>query len=874
VRRSAALIAAAFALALAVALWLFLAGTSVEVGAADSASRDEVASPEDVGRVTAERGAEAGGRAATQASEPAPLVDAPPKAIDPALRSIAVVRAGDFAPLAGAEVLWWPRAALPEQETALELWLAASGGDADLPAGFSRAISDERGLALLPDAEHGIEVLARSEGWLGVARFLQGDTPPMRVVVHPDRPVRVRVVDRERSPVEGVHVAVVADKDYFGYSRVRALTDAQGVAVLPHALYGLHEQSELLDRATVVVEELLEEVVWRDFDAQSPPPEPIELVIPRGGECEVRVVDSEGRPATGPYRVYLMVDDNDEPVDVDEIRPWWGNGLSRFHVTSGTALFREVRLGQRLIASVEPSSGLGFFNASAVGPRRLGERVTIEVRATGLELLTARVLRTDGQPLGNTALKVRAVLGESSDDAADFYELDWRPVTDAEGRLRIEFDADDLLDEDEDMFVEFVQIDPRQVDVARVRTQLPRVLPRGSADLGDLRLSELPVFVAGVTLDSARRPVGGVEVTAQAHQRDDYGELTLQPVPGVRALSDAQGRFVLRAPASLREAQLTAQKSELSSEPRDASVGAKDVELVLLPAGEIAGKVELHRTIQPSRLYMRAHLENTESEDESEHWIPLGADGSFYFRSLKPGRYTVAACSRDRDSPLETVEGVEVRRGEVTRDPRLDPLSLDASLRGVELSIVDLAGQPILDGISVVSRRGGADDSDWGWVEARAGVALILVGAQPPAVTVLGDEYITEHLPLVTESRTVVMRRAPKVTYRLIDAVDLPQDMRLGVRAEHEAGDKAGFSWNFEQPWFDADGRASCRVRHLGKYKLRFTLTLVGDRWESREIPTDPPFEFQVRELPAEQVVEVRCPSEALQATIEALRRP
>ncbi len=873
-RRSAALIAAAFALALAVALWLFLSGTSVEVGATGSASREDVASPEDVGRIITARDTEAVERAVTQASEPKQAGPSAPTAEDPTLRAIAVVRAGDFSPLVGAEVLWWPNPALPEQETPVELWLAASGDDASLPVGFSRAVSDERGIVRLPDAEYGIEVLARSEGWLGVARFLQGDTPPMRVVVRPDRPVRVRVLDRARNPVEGVHVAVVADKDYFGYSEVRAVTDAQGLAVLTHALYGLQEQSDLLDRATVVVEELLEEVVWRDFDAQAPPTEPIELVIPRGGECEVRVVDSEGRPATGPYRVYLMVNDNDEPVDVDEIRPWWGEGLSRFHVTSGTALFREVRLGQRLLVSVEPSSGLGFFNATAAGPRRLGERVTIEVRATGLELLTARVLRTDGQPLGNSALKVRAVLGESSDDAADFYELDWRPTTDGEGRLRIEFDADDLLDEDEDMFVEFVQIDLRQVDVARVRTQLPRVFPRGGADLGDLRMSELPVFAAGVTLDSARRPVGGVEVTAQTHQRDDDGELTSRPVPGVRALSDAQGRFVLRAPASLREAQLAARKAELSSDPRDASVGAKDVELVLLPAGEIAGKLQLHSSIQPSRLYVRAHLEDTESEDESEHWIPLGADGSFYFRSLKPGRYTVAACSRDRDSPLETVEGVEVRRGEVTRDPRLDPLSLDASLRGVELTIVDMTGQPILDGISVVSRRDGADDSDWGWIEARSGVALVLVGAQPPAVTVLGDEYITEYLPLVTESRTLVMRRAPTLVYRLAEPVELPPDMQLGVRAQHEDGDKAGFSWNFEQPVFESDGRASCRMRHLGTYEFRFTLTLYGERWASREIPLDSPFKFQVRELPAEQVVEVRCPQEALKAAIEALRRP
>lgn len=876
-RRSAALIAAAIALALAVVVWLFLPAV-VKDGEVAVSGPDAVATPELAAELSAAAESANAERRDTEASEPAPTEARPetaPVGATSGLRAVQVVRSTDLSPLAGVEVLWWPMPAVDRGEfDPLALWLQNSGDDASLPTGFERVVSSAKGVALLPDAEHGIRVFARCEGWSGRAQFAAGDTPPMRVVLSRDGALSVRVVDRAGAPAEGVTVGVSSDVTNRGFSIVRARTDKEGLARFPHAFHLLGESVDTSARLAVLLEELTEQPVGREFDPRDLPKEPIELVLPDGGECLVRVVDRDGKPALEPLEVQLATVGEDD-FDVSDFQPWWGNEVVRREgVTTGVALFRGVQPGVRLVASASRPGGMANYSVRVPSVRRLGERVEVELKLEGRQRIVGRLLREDGAPLADSTLGLRYLWGEDDPAEAQSYELEYKPHTDVQGRFEIEFNMGDWNDDDESSATfELAQLDARGEVTAIARVELPVRLPQGEFDVGTLRLVAVPEFASGVTLDAERRPVGGVRVSVYVPSEDESGEFEDARADTEFALSDAQGRFSLRLPARFRSVRLEARKDDLCSSRVAVERGASGVELLLEPAGQIAGRVEWNGLASGVRLFITAIAEGSSSNAPAVPWVPVQADGPFFVRGLRPGRYTIDVRTMEGDEPLASAAGVEVRSGETTRDPRLDPLKLGASMRVATLTILDGAGNPLSQDLNVIARYKDDNGDDYQWVPIVAGRAAVLVRDPAPAVSVMGEQFLTQYIEVLTDDRTLVMRPAPTVRFQLTERVMLPPDVTLGISLEHERGDKAGFSWDFEQPEFDENGRASLRARHLGNYKVSLRATLRGEIWKT--MPLDmPALDLHVRELPAEQSFEVRCPEEPLQVVLEALRRP
>lgn len=876
-RQSAALIAAAIALALAVVLWLFLRRGAEEVGAAESDS-SAVATPELATGLGSIEESPAPERRDTELAEATPValeVSSANANATNGLRAVNVLRAIDYAPMADVEVLWWP---LPPRDSgaldALGLWLQRAGDEESLPQGFERVLSSARGVVLLPDAEFGIRVFARCEGWSGRAEFAPGETPPMRIVLNRDAALAVRVVDRAGQPAAGVTVGVMGDLSMRGYAQVRAATDEQGLARFPHAFHGLGEAIETSVRLAVVLEELTLEPVGVEFDARNPPKEPIELVLPDGGECLVRVVDRDGKPALEPLEVQLATVGEDD-FDVRDFQPWWGNEVVRREgVTTGVALFRGVQPGVRLVASASRPGGMANYSVRVPSVRRSGERVEVELKLEGRQRLVGRLLREDGAPLADSTLGLRYLWGEDDPAEAQSYELEYKPHTDVQGRFEIEFNMGDWNDDDESSATfELAQFDARGEVTAIARVELPVRLPQGEFDVGTLRLVAVPEFASGVTLDAERRPVGGVRVSVYVPSEDESGEFEDARADTEFALSDAQGRFSLRLPARFRSVRLEARKDDLCSSRVAVERGASGVELLLEPAGQIAGRVEWNGLASGVRLFITAIAEGSSSNAPAVPWVPVQADGPFFVRGLRPGRYTVDVRTMEGDEPLASAAGVEVRSGETTRDPRLDPLALGGRLRVATLTILDGSGKLLSENLNVIARYADGNGDDYQWVPIVAGRAAVLVRDPAPAVSVMGEDYLTQYIEVLTDDRTVVMRPAPTVRFQLAERVVLPPDVTLGISLEHERGDKAGFSWDFEQPEFDENGRASLRARHVGNYKLVLRAVLRGDTWKSMQLAM-PPLELHVRELPAEQSFEVRCPEEPLNVVLEALRRP
>ncbi|MBM3990456.1 MAG: hypothetical protein FJ298_05535 [Planctomycetes bacterium] len=874
-RASAALIAAAIALALAVVLWLFLPAGVEEVGAAES-DAGAAATPELAARLGSLEERAASERRDTQHGEVAPAAasaeDANAEATS-ALRAVDVLRVTDHAPMAGVEVLWWP---LPPRDSGapdlLGQWLRCSGDEASLPEGYERAVSNAKGVVLLPDTEFGTRVFARCEGWSGRAEFAPGETPPMRIELHRDAALAVHVVDRAGQPAAGVTVGVVGDLSMRGYAQVRAQTDERGLARFPHAYHRLGDAVETSVRLAVVLEELTLEPVGQIFDARHPPVEPIELVLSDGGECEVRVVDRDGELVREPLDVQLTTVGDDE-IDISDFQPWWGNEVVRREaVTGGSALFRAIAPDIAMIATASRPDGLAHFSARVPRIRRALERVSVEIVLDGSPRVVGRALREDGTPLASSSLGVR-YLWTDADGATRAHGLEVKPHTDELGRFELELSPSDWGNGEDESRFELVQVDARGDAVASAPVTLPARLTPGVLDVGDVRLLALPLLASGVTLDAQRRPLGGVRVSVYAPAPDGDNENVEREVSTAHALSDAAGRFCLRLSERLHGVRIEAGKDELRSERVAIERGASDVELVLSPGGQIAGRVEWNGLGTLVRLFIRARMDGSGEGESAVPWVPVLADGRFFVRGMRPGRYAIDVRTLESAEPLASVEGVDVRGGETTRDPRLDPISLGGALRVATLTITDGSGEPLSRDLNVIARYANTTGDDYQWIPIIAGRAAILVRDPPPSVSVMGDEYLTQYIEMLTDDRTVVMRPAPTVHFQLTERVALPPDITLGINLEHERGDRAGFSWHFEQPEFDEHGRAALRARLVGNYKLTLRATLRGENWKTMQLDM-PPVELHIRELPAEQTFEVRCPEEPLKVVLEALRRP
>ena len=204
-----------------------------------------------------------------------------------------------------------------------------------------------------------------------------------------------------------------------------------------------------------------------------------------------------------------------------------------------------------------------------------------------------------------------------------------------------------------------------------------------------------------------------------------------------------------------------------------------------------------------------------------------GPEGEIYRGDdFWPGLYTLVVTS---GQTLAMVEGIEVRAGEVARDPRVSPLDLSGRLRLLRFRVESEAGFPIqkidfvVEEDKVPTRR--SRDALAGRYEilARAGSTRFAVGA-----------YGFRPVPLswFPEEQKVVLRPGIRVRFRSVPKGDM-EDPRPGLAGLHSLG----LSWIYEGP--SGPGIEADLLRHLGR----------GSHWnlDGRDIVLELPFPGRYR---------------------------
>lgn len=261
-------------------------------------------------------------------------------------------------------------------------------------------VADTRGVVRLPLIQTAGPMTARSDRRYGE----RWDWGADRIVIAPDRQLRVRVADHSGRPVPGVRVHLGWDpttpcsrdpRD--GYRN--AHTDDAGIAVLRHVQVCADALREHLGRnALFIVPYVLggaAEPIHRIQLDDGPLPDTLDVRLPPAGTAAVRVVDVRGARVGRNERWHLSVDAR--LVDGDGR---WAGEIG----ADGVARFAFLPIGRAL----RFTASLANYETPPIehpGLRRDGEHLAIEI-PFGPQATTVfgRAVDAGGEPLGRIAL--------------------------------------------------------------------------------------------------------------------------------------------------------------------------------------------------------------------------------------------------------------------------------------------------------------------------------------------------------------------------------------------------------------------------------------------------------------------------------------
>ncbi len=657
----------------------------------------------------------------------------PAVAADPARATIRVVRAGDFAPLEGAEVRWIEGDELRSEALLIEL--RDDQLEQRIAASDRSARSDAQGLAHVPAPNARRYVWARWNELWGCAWAHADMDATLEVVLAPDAPLEVEVLDAAGRPAEGVEV-LIARAGRSQHELRAATVAANGIAHVPHALAKLcgGEPSGTLFVRAVTSHPQPPQVL---VPAAPWPRHAIRLTLPVGGAVEVRTVDGEGKPLSTPASVMLSAF-----VDRRSAAP------RRALSSNGAALFEHVPLNCTLSVHALPNDLTGRWgggSTACAGPTRAGERVIVECPVVNSHpLITGRALDANGEPLARTLLHVdvRTAVDRAVDGAPQTCE------TDDEGRFAFSARIDPNERRPAAVLLRAREL---QLEAARNVTHPER---GAAVELGDVRLAQPEVLASGRVVASNGAPIAGAMV--QLHYPNQPAQSSFSAPLGYAGpdgaadelrvcTSDSSGRFELRAEVARGPIAIRANaEGYVWNDPVAIESGARDVELVLEPLTVIRGRVVGASGVVLERL--RAHGANTSAQ--------LDEHGRFALQSSGTAIDSVCIVGPESGDPLVCVSALSG-----PSDPRLERIALGDPPRLIELRLVDTKGLAVqrasVKWTGAGARRGELTDV--------TGCALIVSRSSEVDVTVTAPGMHEARFAGVRDADVLTLRPLPKL---------------------------------------------------------------------------------------------------------------
>jgi hypothetical protein len=486
------------------------------------------------------------------------------------------------------------------------------------------------------------------------------------------------------------------------------------------------------------------------LDPAALPREPVVLQLPPTGAVEIVVDDAVAVPAAD-LKVELR-----SPQEL-LVGPAFV-AATTVEPMHGVAKFPWVGLGQRWRVVVRRSGQNRPTVHDFTGPQLPGQTVVEHVTLQPPDarpVLVMLVHDPDDAPLAEQNLRIVMTARRAGSRSTSTFDL----RTDSRGVLRLLLE-DDLGEQAERTLA------LRATELG-ARVGVPEVLRPGDNDLGVVRLLPPPRLCSGVVLGPAGRPVAGARVSVSLQQRQQTSQW--EPLRDTEAVTTgADGRFAVQGEAG--EGQLgveVAAAGFLPLGPEPFARGA-DLRLVLDAAATVTGSVLLGEVIEIQDVVVELSLGERRVTERLDR---RGAQGAFEFTGLPGGTASVRVRALgERDGIL--VDGVLLRPGEVTADPRLQDVDLAAGRRVVRFTVVGTDGLPVADACAVVVPADPRATSFEGHLLDH-GVGRIVATGTSLSLIVFAKDHRTRRVDGVADGLRITL--LPSLAVRL----RLPADCRL-----------------------------------------------------------------------------------------------
>jgi len=329
--------------------------------------------------------------------------------------------------------------------------------------------------------------------------------------------------------------------------------------------------------------------------------------------------------------------------------------------------------------------------------------------------------------------------------------------TDREGRFRyVPVEPIDAQATDHKLFVGLAS--DRRYPVV---TPLPRVLPPGETDVGDVVWEVPPLLVSGVVVDGLGRPVAGARISVYSGRTRLHRQWT-----SIGDSSDEAGRFEVYADVQASPLSAEAAREGYYPGPRAAfEAPASQLRVLLHSSSTIEGKLLLDPRVPTELVTVEAVIESEDNAarparvSRSDH--PEPGTGGFRIDALPPGRARVEVQRTGTSTPLVAFDSVALLEGEPVRDARLDLIDLRGMLFAIRVAAVDEAGAPIGH-----ARAAALGTVGWWRQEEEVEGLWVLADRLPIDLEIGAGNYISRRFEAVSSDLRVVLR--PQLSVRLV----------------------------------------------------------------------------------------------------------